>query len=69
MGVVAREGNGAPRGASRVDVLAGGSGCGSARCPPVRGVCGEGGGEREVGSISCNGQAISAENIYNFLSI
>lgn len=43
MGVVAREGNGAPRGASRVDVLAGGSGCGSARCPPVRGVCGEGG--------------------------
>lgn len=30
---------------------------------------GVGGREREVGSISCNGQAISAENIYNFLSI
>lgn len=32
-------------------------------------VCAGRGGEREVGSISCNGQAISAENIYNFLSI
>lgn len=25
--------------------------------------------EREAGSISCNRKAISAENIYNFLSI
>lgn len=33
-------------------------------CAGVCDVC-----EREVGSISCNGKAISAENIYNFLSI
>lgn len=69
MGVVAREGNGAPRGASRVDVQARGCSCRFCSLPAgvwrVRG----GRGEREVGSISCNGQAISAENIYNFLSI